>query len=58
VLPKDSHAWMNLDKPAAGALFPYALEAAVQRTVLEFEQTLALIGEAQGNAARQRFVDR
>lgn len=58
VLPKDSHASMNLDKPSAGPLFPYALEAATQRTIVEFERTLALIGETQGPAAQQRFIDR
>ena len=39
---------MNLDNPRAGALFPYALEAATQRTVFEFERTLTAIKEAQG----------
>ena len=57
LLPKDSHAWMNLDNPATGVLFPYALEAAVQRTVVEFEQTLALIVETQGDPAGRRFLD-
>lgn len=56
-LPADSHAVMNLDGPAAGPLFPYAIEAAVQRTVFEFERTLALIGEQQGEAGMRRFVD-
>jgi hypothetical protein len=36
--PKDSHTHMNLDHPGRGEFFPYAFEAAVQRTVLEFEQ--------------------
>lgn len=56
--PKDSHAWMNLDDPATGPLFPYAIEAATQRTLAEFERTLALIGETQGEAAMKRFTDR
>lgn len=56
-LPRDSHAWMNLDKPSTGVLFPYAIEAAIQRTVVEFERTLALIGEQQGQAAMKRFQD-
>lgn len=57
LLPKDSHAWMNLDNPRAGALFPYAVEAAVQRTVFEFERTLGLIGETRGQLAMKQFVD-
>jgi hypothetical protein len=55
-LPADSHANMNLDAPATGEMFPYAMEAAVQRTVIEFERTLALIGEEHGEAAMQAFV--
>ncbi len=57
LLPKDSHAWMNLDNPKTGPLFPYAMEAAVQRTVAEFERTLAAIGEERGEAAVQALVD-
>lgn len=56
--PRDSHAWMNLDAPKTGVLFPYAIEAAVKRTAIEFERTLALIGETQGEAAMWRFVDK
>ncbi|MCS6911024.1 MAG: hypothetical protein NZM11_10755 [Anaerolineales bacterium] len=56
-LPADSHAAMNLDNPETGPLFPYAMEAARQRTIFEFERTLALIGETQGEAAMQRFLD-
>ena len=36
-LPRNSHAWMNLDSPAAGVKFEYAFSAAVKRTVIEFE---------------------
>lgn len=57
LVPKDAHAWMNLDGPSSGPLFAYALEAAVQRTVAEFDWTLAAIGEAQGEAGQRRFVD-
>ncbi len=57
VVPKDSHAWMNLDSPASGPLFPYSIEAAVQRTAFEFERTLALIGEEKGEEAVRRFSD-
>jgi hypothetical protein len=39
LLPRDSHAWMNLDSPEQGSSFEYALQAAVKRTKLEFEKT-------------------
>jgi hypothetical protein len=57
LVPKDSHAWMNLDDPRTGPLFPYSVEAAVKRTVIEYERTLALIGEEQGEAAMGAFRD-
>jgi hypothetical protein len=38
-LPRDSHAWMNLDSPGRGPLFEYAFEAAVKRTKYEFDLT-------------------
>jgi hypothetical protein len=38
-LPRDSHAWMNLDSPRSGPLFEYAFEAAVKRTKYEFDLT-------------------
>lgn len=57
LVPRDAHAWMNLDHPSSGPLFPYAIEAAVQRTVAEFERTLAAVGETQGQAGLRRFVD-
>ena len=50
-LPADSHAKMNLDCPERGPLFPYALEAARQRTIYEFE----LLGERLGDTDRERF---
>ncbi len=37
-LPRDSHAWMNLDDPERGPMFPYAFAAAVKRTRYEYEQ--------------------
>ena len=40
LLPRDAHAWVNLDSPQTGPLFPYSLEAAVQRTAAEFERKL------------------
>ena len=39
ILPKDSHAWMNLDSPEQGFQFDYALQAAIKRTVIEYEKT-------------------
>lgn len=38
-LPRDAHAWMNLDAPQRGPNFQYAFQAAVKRTVIEFEGT-------------------
>lgn len=39
LLPRDSHAWMNLDSAARGPNFYYAFQAAVKRTKIEFEKT-------------------
>ena len=39
ILPHDSHAWMNLDSPEQGFKFDYAIQAAIKRTVIEFEKT-------------------
>jgi hypothetical protein len=39
ILPKDSHAWMNLDTPEQGIKFDYAMQAAIKRTVIEYEKT-------------------
>lgn len=39
LIPRDSHAWMNLDTPEQGFRFDYAMHAAIQRTVIEFEKT-------------------
>jgi hypothetical protein len=35
-LPKDSHAWMNLDSPKQGLLFQFAYTAAMKRTKYEY----------------------
>jgi hypothetical protein len=43
LLPRDSHAWMNLDSPGQGPNFTFAFHAAVKRTVIEFEKTAALL---------------
>lgn len=58
-LPRDSHAWMNLDSAERGPLFEYALQAAIKRTRYEFEVTtrnfspglLALFRDIQNNHA-------
>ena len=57
LLPRDSHAWVNLDSPETGPLFPYSLEAAVQRTLAEFDRTLAAIGEAGEESRMAAFLD-
>ena len=44
-LPKDSHAWMNLDSPEQGFKFDYAMQAAIKRTVIEYEKTTAGFSE-------------
>ncbi len=58
IVPRDSHAWMNLDDPGRGPLFPYSIEAAVQRTSAEFDRTLGAMGETGGERAVRGFLDR
>ena len=41
LLPKDSHAHMNLDSPERGVRFAYTFEAAVKRTRIELDATAA-----------------
>jgi hypothetical protein len=38
-LPRDAHAWMNLDSPEQGPNFKYAIQGAIKRTKIEFERT-------------------
>jgi hypothetical protein len=40
LLPRDSHAWMNLDSPEQGPTFTYAFQAALKRTKIEFDKTV------------------
>lgn len=54
LLPRDSHAWMNIDSPEQGPHFPFAIQAAVKRTKIEFEKTTAKLSED----LLKRFVDR
>ena len=53
ILPRDSHAWMNLDSPKQGSNFAYAFQAAVKRTKIEFEKTMKDLPED----LRRLFVD-
>jgi hypothetical protein len=39
LLPRDAHAWTNIDSPVRGPTFSYGFQAAVKRTKIEFEQT-------------------
>jgi hypothetical protein len=39
ILPRDSHAWMNIDSPEQGYKFEYVIQASIKRTVIEFEKT-------------------
>jgi hypothetical protein len=54
LLPRDSHAWMNIDSPGHGTNFAYAFQAAVTRTKIEFEW---IVGKLSGNLIKL-FVDR
>ena len=40
LLPRDSHARMNLDSPARGPAFPYVIAAACKRTRYEYDRTI------------------
>jgi len=53
-LPKDSHAWMNLDSPEQGFKFDYAMQAAIKRTVIEYEKTTSGFSQEMCNL----FLDR
>jgi hypothetical protein len=39
LLPRDSHAWMNIDSPEQGFKFDYVMQASIKRTVIEFKKT-------------------
>jgi hypothetical protein len=45
LLPRDSHAWMNIDSPEQGPNFKYAFQAAIKRTEIEFEKTTQSLPE-------------
>ena len=54
ILPRDSHAWMNLDSPKQGPNFKYAFQAAVKRKKIEFEKTTLGFSEEM----HRLFLDR
>lgn len=54
LLPRDSHAWMNLDSPEQGPNFIFAHQAAVKRTRIELEKT----AKDLSTDLMERFVDR
>jgi len=43
LLPKDSHAWMNLDSPESGKPFRWAFHAAVKRTHYEYTEIIKIV---------------
>lgn len=43
LLPRDAHAWMNLDDPRRGPHFAYARAAALRRTIYEFQLLNSLL---------------
>jgi hypothetical protein len=54
ILPRDSHAWMNLDSPKQGMNFSYAFQAAIKRTKIEFDKTTLGFSEEM----RRLFLDK
>jgi hypothetical protein len=54
LLPRDSHAWMNIDSPEQGFKFDYVMQASIQRTVIEFSKTVKELREDRVKL----FVDR
>jgi hypothetical protein len=40
LLPRDSHAWMNIDSPEQGFKFDYVMQASIKRTAIELERTV------------------
>ncbi len=53
-LPHNSHAWMNLNSPEKGFKFDYAMQAAIKRTLIEFEKTTTEFSEEM----RRLFLDK
>ncbi len=46
-LPKDSHAWMNIDSQAQGEIFEYTFMAAVKTTQDEWDKVLAKLSHEE-----------
>jgi hypothetical protein len=42
-LPRDSHAWMNIDAPEQGFRFEYVMQASIKRTMIELEKTTSTL---------------
>lgn len=58
LLPRDSHAWMNLDKPDRGPAFPYAIAAALKRTRLEYDLTVGnLVSDLSSEFRMHQLAD-
>lgn len=53
-IPAGSHASMNLDHPGRGPFFAFAVQAAIKRTIYEFNGLM----EPVDAPSRQRFCDR
>jgi len=58
LLPADSHANMNLDSPASGELFDFAISAAEDRTEITFREVKDQILSEIGPEALQLFLDK
>jgi hypothetical protein len=58
LLPRDSHAWMNLDSPGQGFKFDYVMQASIKRTVIEFEKTVKELREDRVELFVDRFTSR
>ncbi len=54
LLPRNSHAWMNIDLPEQGFKFEYVMQASIKRTAIEFEKTMNELRED----GVKLFVDR
>ncbi len=54
-LPRDAHAWLNLDHPGRGPLFPYARAAAIHRTRHEWDRILQRLRSEVGDIPALRF---
>ena len=57
-VPRNGHAWMNLDDPSRGERFKVAFIAAKKRTLIEFNHILKLFPENQKGALTNLFTGR